>query len=101
LFASCVYTVLLVAPANAQWTQWGGPNQDWKADAKGLASEWPEDGPKHLWEREIGEGYSSILVDDGRLPGGAPSTLAIPDGRGWRVVRQGRVAAADLPTIEC
>jgi len=30
------------------WTQWGGDNQDFKADSKGLADSWPEDGPKKL-----------------------------------------------------
>jgi outer membrane protein assembly factor BamB len=53
--------------ARAQWTQWGGPKQDFTADSKGLASSWPEDGPKKLWTRELGEGYSAILVDDGKL----------------------------------
>lgn len=53
--------------ATAQWTQWGGANQDWKTDAKGLAASWPESGPKKLWSRTLGEGYSAILADAGRL----------------------------------
>lgn len=53
--------------AAAQWTQWGGPNQDFKANSKGLAAQWGEDGPKRVWERDLGEGYSAILVDGGRL----------------------------------
>jgi len=58
----------LIAPkARAQWTQWGGPRADFSADSKGLAKEWPADGPKKLWTRPLGEGYSAILVDDGRL----------------------------------
>lgn len=51
----------------AQWTQWGGPHQDFKAEATGLADRWGADGPKHVWERDLGEGYSAILVDGGRL----------------------------------
>ncbi len=54
-------------PANAQWTQWGGPKRDFAVDAKGLADQWPEEGPKKLWGRELGDGYATILVDDGIL----------------------------------
>lgn len=53
--------------ASAQWTQWGGPSQDFRVDAKGLAEKWPESGPKQLWKRELGDGYSAILADGGRL----------------------------------
>lgn len=56
-----------IAEPAGRWAQWGGPNRDFQAPAKGLASSWPEDGPKQLWSRELGDGYSSILVDEGRL----------------------------------
>jgi outer membrane protein assembly factor BamB len=51
----------------AQWTQFGGPGAAFKADSKGLARQWPEEGPRKLWSRKLGKGYSSILADDGRL----------------------------------
>jgi outer membrane protein assembly factor BamB len=54
------------APA-ARWLQWGGPTQDFLAPSEGLADRWPETGPKELWSRELGDGYSAILVDDGRV----------------------------------
>ncbi len=68
--------------ALAQWPQWGGPHQDFKADSKGLADEWPEGGPKQLWKRDLGEGYSGILVDGGRLytmyrPGNEEAVIAL------------------------
>ncbi|MBU0638689.1 MAG: PQQ-like beta-propeller repeat protein [Planctomycetes bacterium] len=53
--------------ARAQWPQWGGPGRDFSIEATDLADSWPEDGPPQLWRRELGEGYSSIVVDDGRL----------------------------------
>lgn len=53
--------------AAAQWTRWGGPTQNFQVDVKGLADKWPEDGPKKLWTRELGEGYAGVLVDDGVL----------------------------------
>ncbi len=56
-----------VDTALAQWTQWGGPDQEFKAPAKDLAAAWPEGGPKKVWDRALGEGYTAILVDDGKL----------------------------------
>lgn len=53
--------------ASAQWTQWGGPNANFIAPAQALASQWPESGPAELWKRDLGEGYSAILADGGRL----------------------------------
>ncbi len=50
-----------------QWPQWGGPGRDFHADGKGLAETWPAAGPRKLWSRPLGEGYSSIAVDAGAL----------------------------------
>ena len=59
-----VMSTLSAAPtARAQWTQWGGPNRDFIADSKGLADKWPDEGPKELWRRELGDGYSTIISD--------------------------------------
>jgi outer membrane protein assembly factor BamB len=56
-----------VGEAAGRWNQWGGPNQDFRAQSSGLAGAWPEAGPPRLWTRELGEGYSAILVDGDRL----------------------------------
>ena len=53
--------------SSGSWTQWGGSHQDFKADSKGLADTWPEDGPNKIWTRELGDGYSAILAEGGRL----------------------------------
>src|SRR5688572_31641448 len=47
------------------WTQWGGPHRDFTTQATGLADSWPATGPKVLWKRTLGEGYSSLLEEDG------------------------------------
>lgn len=44
------------------WLQWGGPHRNFMVDSRGLAESWPEGGPRRLWSRELGEGYSAILV---------------------------------------
>jgi outer membrane protein assembly factor BamB len=62
--------VLLANAAFAQsndWPQWGGPDRNFKSSATGLAASWPANGPRRLWSRELGDGYSAIAVEDGRL----------------------------------
>lgn len=49
------------------WPQWGGPHGDFKADSIGLADKWPDGGPKKMWSRDLGDGYSSIACDGKRL----------------------------------
>jgi outer membrane protein assembly factor BamB len=66
LFAGLALQITGVA-APDDWLQWGGAHRDFKCDAKGLASVWPEKGPKQLWSRALGEGHSSILVEGNRL----------------------------------
>ena len=41
------------------WTQWGGPNRNFHTDARGLKDTWPATGPRVVWKRPLGEGYSS------------------------------------------
>jgi outer membrane protein assembly factor BamB len=49
------------------WGQWGGPDRNFHVSAGRIAETWPESGPTQLWNRALGEGYSSILVDQGLL----------------------------------
>jgi outer membrane protein assembly factor BamB len=51
----------------SDWSQWGGPHRNFTSDAKGLATTWPATGPKRLWQRGMGEGYSGIAVENGTL----------------------------------
>ncbi|HTM50410.1 MAG TPA: PQQ-binding-like beta-propeller repeat protein [Bryobacteraceae bacterium] len=51
----------------AAWTQWGGPRRNFTAEAKGLKTNWPPAGPKVIWKRPLGEGYSSPSVEAGVL----------------------------------
>lgn len=49
------------------WLQWGGPQRNFVLSSPPLASTWPSSGPRKLWERGLGEGHSSVLVDGNRL----------------------------------
>lgn len=51
---------------NAQeWTQWRGPARDGSVSGKNVPARWPES-LQRLWRVEIGEGYSSPVVANGR-----------------------------------
>ena len=65
-----VLLATLTLTANAQssdWAQWGGPHRNFVSETKGLATIWPATGPRRLWQRELGEGYSAIAVERGTL----------------------------------
>ncbi len=51
----------------ADWPQWGGAHRDFVAQADKLADHWPDTGPKRLWTRELGAGYSGIVADGDHL----------------------------------
>ncbi|HZS07529.1 MAG TPA: PQQ-binding-like beta-propeller repeat protein [Blastocatellia bacterium] len=68
LSAAILFLITCATTARPQgWTQWGGPHRNFKADTKGLAAAWPDKGPRQLWSRELGDGYSSIVADGNRL----------------------------------
>jgi outer membrane protein assembly factor BamB len=61
------FAASLPGAARAQdWPQWGGPNRNFVTTSSGLASTWPASGPRLLWSRDLGEGYSSVVVDGNR-----------------------------------
>lgn len=52
-----------VADAGEAWPQWGGTNRDFTVDARELARDWGEDGPREIWSRDLGGGFSAIVSD--------------------------------------
>ncbi len=68
LLLTAALALLLANPTPADdWLRWGGPNGDFTVAAGALAESWPAAGPRELWRRPLGEGYSSILFRGGRL----------------------------------
>lgn len=63
-----VILVMMVAPAAVaqDWTQWRGPNRDGFVSDKNAPTNWPEK-LERAWRVEIGEGYSSPVVANGRV----------------------------------
>ena len=50
-------------PAGVPWTQWGGPHRNFQTEASGLKDTWPASGPRVVWKRPLGEGYSAPVVE--------------------------------------
>src|SRR5262252_6652456 len=48
---------------SGDWVLWGGPHRDFVVSASGLAASWPDKGPRRLWSRQLGDGYSSVAIE--------------------------------------
>ena len=104
LCLSVAALAVMASPVAAQWPQWGGPHRDFKVDTKGLAAKWPEDGPKRVWSRPLGEGYSSIAADGGRLftmyRAGDDEIVAALDAKTGKTIWEHKYAAAMTEEME-
>ena len=51
----------------ADWPQWGGSRRDFAVERENTLEAWPDTGPPVLWRRELGAGFSAIVVAGDRL----------------------------------
>jgi outer membrane protein assembly factor BamB len=51
----------------ADWAQWRGPHRNGVSDEKGWSSSWGAAGPRVLWKANVGLGFASFTVADGRV----------------------------------
>ena len=49
------------------WPNFRGPDYNGVSGESNLSFDWPADGPEILWKAEIGTGYSSMAVSDGKV----------------------------------
>lgn len=79
------------------WPQWGGPNRNFVTDAPNLALEWPPGGPRRIWQRPLGDGFSAIVSDGPRLytlyRDGENDVAVALDGASGRTIWESRYAA--------
>jgi outer membrane protein assembly factor BamB len=66
LLLAAIVAASAVAALAADWPQFGGPGRDFTAPAA-LPASWPASGPRQLWARELGDGYSGIAAVGGVL----------------------------------
>ncbi len=68
LAALCLFSLHThYAAAQADWDQFRGASRDGSASGSARLSAWPETGPKVKWTREIGSGFSEILISGDRI----------------------------------
>ncbi|MCK4628294.1 MAG: PQQ-binding-like beta-propeller repeat protein, partial [Sedimentisphaerales bacterium] len=67
LVISCNSAYALSKGASVDWPNWHGPHHNGISSETGWQTRWPEDGPKILWKKSIGTGFSSIAVSRGRI----------------------------------
>lgn len=65
----CLAVVILpVGAIHADdWPQWLGPRRDGASTEKGLLDAFPKGGPKVVWDRDVGEGFSGQVIAGDRL----------------------------------
>jgi outer membrane protein assembly factor BamB len=61
----CALTLLCGSAAAGDWPQILGPDRNGVAVGEKLAETWPAKGPRVVWERSVGDGFSGIAVADG------------------------------------
>lgn len=62
MILSCFVTAM-PNQVSGQWTQFGGPSRDFNVNEGGVKTPFPPDGPRTLWERELGPGQAPFMVD--------------------------------------
>jgi outer membrane protein assembly factor BamB len=67
-FTACAIGLGFFATAQAaDWPNWRGPNHNGISNEKGWNTNWPEAGPKILWEKTLGTGFASMTIAKGRV----------------------------------
>ena len=51
----------------ADWSQFRGPNHDGISSETKWSDGWGNDAPKRLWKQEVGIGFATVSVADGRV----------------------------------
>ncbi len=51
----------------ADWPNYRGPNHDGITSETNWSANWPTSGPKQLWKKSIGIGFSSMTISNGRV----------------------------------
>jgi outer membrane protein assembly factor BamB len=69
LLRALAFTAFLLSSrpsAAADWPSYRGPNLDGIVPGETIRSAWPSGGPPIVWNRYLGQGYSSITIVNGR-----------------------------------
>jgi outer membrane protein assembly factor BamB len=67
LLLSFAVAAILSRACADDWPQFLGPTRNGVYSGLPLAASWPKDGPRVVWERKIGQGFSGPVVASGKL----------------------------------
>jgi outer membrane protein assembly factor BamB len=70
LFVFCVCAALAIfsnIAKSADWPNYRGPSHNGITNETNWSANWSKSGPKQLWKKSIGIGFSSITVSNGRV----------------------------------
>jgi len=60
--------VALASPGRAEdWPQWRGPQRNGVSAERDWLDVWPQNGPKIAWKTQVGLGFSSFVIAQGRV----------------------------------
>jgi outer membrane protein assembly factor BamB len=66
-FLPLLATLLALDVVAGDWPRFRGPDQNGISQEKNWLGAWPGGQPKQLWKKNVGTGYSSMSVAEGRL----------------------------------
>ncbi len=66
LLATVMASVATASLTANDWPQWRGPNRNGISTETAWTDQWPSAGPAIAWKAQVGLGYSSFVVADGR-----------------------------------
>ncbi|MCD4665272.1 MAG: hypothetical protein K8R68_08365, partial [Bacteroidales bacterium] len=76
IFINCCFIVIILLQNlsvfsqdnySTAWPQFRGNNRNGISENTGLLDKWPEKGPKLAWKKELGTGFSELIVSSGKV----------------------------------
>ena len=90
IFTAAALAVSAFTAFADDWPQWRGPDRNGISQETDWLKKWPDQGPKMAWKANVGLGYSSVVVADGRAYtagfGNEQDTLFCFDAETGRVI---------------
>jgi outer membrane protein assembly factor BamB len=73
--------LMTVSAAADDWPNWRGPQYNGTSSEPNWIGDWPACEPTLIWEQQVGTGFSSVAVADGRLytMGNSERLVDVPD----------------------
>jgi outer membrane protein assembly factor BamB len=67
LFTTAILAAALQTATVTDWPQYLGPDRNGVYRGPALAESWPSGGPRVVWQKPVGEGFSGPVIAQGRL----------------------------------